>query len=45
MLKQDELKKISGGGFSFSLGMILGGLLTFVIGIFDGYTRPLACNK
>ena len=45
MLKKDELKEISGGGFSISLGVILGGVLTFFIGVFDGYTRPLACHK
>lgn len=45
MLKKEELMKINGGGFSLSLGVILGGILTFVIGIFDGYTRPLACHK
>lgn len=45
VLKNEELLKINGGGFSISLGVILGGLLTFFIGVFDGYTRPLACHK
>ena len=45
MLKKEELMKINGGGFSVGLGMFLGGLLTFFIGIIDGYTRPVSCHK
>lgn len=39
-----ELEKINGGSISTwaIFGTIIGAV--FIIGIFDGYTRPLACN-
>lgn len=43
-IKDEELKKIDAGGFSVSFGLIFGGIVTFFIGLLDGYTRPLACN-
>lgn len=42
-MSNDELLKIS-GGFSLTFGVILGGIFTFLVGIFDGITRPLACR-
>lgn len=44
-ISNEELKKIEAGGFSLSLGLIFGGIATFLIGIIDGFTRPLACHK
>lgn len=41
-LSKNELNSISGGGISGYL--ILGGIVTFIIGIIDGFTRPLKCN-
>lgn len=43
-IKDEELKKIEAGGFSLGLGLILGGIATFLIGLIDGYVRPLACK-
>ena len=43
-LKKDELMKVNGGGFSIGLGFLIGGLTTFIIGVIDGYVRPLKCN-
>ena len=43
MLSEDELKNIYGG---FSKGIIVGiagYVISFVIGLFDGYIRPLDC--
>ena len=45
MKKQELQNIIGGGGFSIGLGVAIGGLITFVIGVFDGYIRPLACRK
>lgn len=42
-LDNNNLKKIEGGGIGWYIA--LGGILTFVIGAFDGYIRPLSCNK
>ena len=41
-LSKEELNSISGGGISGYF--ILGGILTFIIGFIDGFTRPLKCN-
>ena len=43
MLKDDELKQIS-GGFALGTGLLIGGLIAFFIGVVDGYVRPLACR-
>ena len=43
MLKDNELKNIE-GGFSLGTGLLIGGLVTFFIGVIDGYVRPLACR-
>lgn len=43
-LNNDELKKINGGGISFGSILGIGAGLTFIIGLIDGYVRPLACR-
>mgnify|MGYP003514638457 CR=1 FL=1 len=42
-LSKTELNNISGG--AVSAYFIFGGIVTFVIGFIDGFTRPLKCNK
>ena len=44
MLEEKELKQINGGGISITGGIIIGGIVTFIIGVLDGYVRPLACR-
>lgn len=44
LLKKQELKNVYGGGFSFGFLAIIGAGITFLIGVIDGYIRPLACN-
>lgn len=39
-----ELKQITGGAFSFGMALIIGGLATFIIGVVDGFVRPLRCR-
>jgi hypothetical protein len=44
-MNNDELIKVKGG---VSKGIVLGAagvIISFLIGVFDGYYRPLACNK
>ena len=44
-MNNEELIKIEGG---VSKGIVLGAagvIISFLIGVFDGYYRPLACNK
>ena len=44
VLSKEELNDISGGTAIKVKLYALGGLLTFLIGFFDGFTRPLRCN-
>ena len=43
-LTKEELHKIKGGGLSVGAYILIGGIVVFVIGIIDGYVRPLKCN-
>jgi hypothetical protein len=44
-IQNEELSDIEGGGFSIGAILAIGGIVTFFIGIIDGYVRPLKCNK
>ena len=41
-LCKDELCNINGGGVS--IGFLIGAGITFLIGVIDGYVRPLRCH-
>lgn len=43
LLETKELNSIH-GGFGWSIIVGLGALITFVIGVVDGYVRPLKCR-
>jgi len=43
-LTMDELKQISGGGISVGAGLLIASGIVFLIGVIDGYVRPLGCN-
>lgn len=43
ILTKNELLKITGGD-SFSMGALIGGVITFIIGALDGFFRPLKCR-
>ncbi len=45
-LKKEELKNINGGA-AFPVGKwtILFGVATFIIGVINGYQRPLMCTS
>ncbi len=45
MLTDNELLSIEGGAVSWGIVALLGGLLTLIAGIVDGYFRPLTCHK
>ncbi len=42
-LENEQLKKINGGGVG--AWFLIGGIIVFLIGVADGYVRPLACNN
>lgn len=41
-ISKQELHKIKGGGFGLGLAIIAG--VIFIIGVIDGFVRPLKCN-
>lgn len=43
-LKKNELLKINGGGMSVGFGLLIGAGIVFIIGLIDGFVRPLKCN-
>ena len=43
-LSNQELMEIQGGGISLSVGLLIGAGVVFLIGVIDGYIRPLKCN-
>lgn len=44
-IRESELYDITGGAFKSAIWLAAGGLITLIIGIVDGFLRPLVCNK
>lgn len=44
LIEQNELLKISGGGFSFGAIAAIASGIAFIISVIDGYIRPLNCR-
>lgn len=44
-LTKKELKEIKGGSISLGTGLLIGAGIVFLIGLIDGYIRPLKCNN
>lgn len=42
-LDNNDLRNIQ-GGFSLGAGLLIATGITFLIGVIDGYVRPLKCN-
>lgn len=43
-LNDQELQQITGGAARIGLGLLIASGITFLIGLVDGYIRPLACR-
>jgi len=43
-LTKEELKKVSGGAISTKLLALIPLGVSFIVGLIDGYLRPLKCN-
>lgn len=43
-LREEEIKNMK-GGISPSAIILIGAAITVLIGILDGISRPIACNK
>ncbi len=44
-LTNKELNNVVGGISIAGKFMIIGGIISFIIGIIDGFTRPIKCNR
>lgn len=45
ILKDNEAKSIMGGSkVAVAIGIALGAVVSFVLGLIDGYNNPKACN-
>ncbi len=45
MIDKNELISIKGGVSKYFYGIGVGALVSFIVGLIDGYMRPLACRK
>lgn len=43
-ISTQEAKKITGGGITIGGWIGIGAAVVFVIGLIDGFVRPLKCN-
>ena len=43
-LHKKELVNITGGGVGIGFGLLIGAGVVFIIGLIDGFVRPLKCN-
>ncbi len=43
-ISNTELKSIKAGAIRWGLVGIIGGIITFVVGVIDGYTNPSRCR-
>ena len=43
-LEKCEMLEIKGGGLNIGLGLLIGAGIVFIIGLIDGFVRPLPCN-
>jgi len=43
-LNKEQLNSINGGGISIGVGLVIGGIVSFLLGLIDGYARPIKCN-
>lgn len=44
-IRNEELKKVKGGGVNWSLMAGLGAIASFFIGVIDGLVNPKKCNS
>jgi len=44
-INNEEKFTINGGAVNWSIVSIIGGAITFIIGLFDGIYNPTACKK
>ena len=44
-LSNEQMKKISGGGINAGAIALIAGGISMLIGVLDGFLRPMGCNE
>ena len=44
-ISNNELKSIKAGAIHWGIVAIIGGIITFVVGVIDGFTNPSKCRQ
>lgn len=44
-VNEKELENIKGGGITPWVAVGIGAVVVFLIGLYDGFTRPLKCHE
>ena len=44
-MSERELLEVNGGALKWTLALLLGGLGTFLLGLFDGLQNPFKCDQ
>ena len=44
-LKKEEMKEVAGGASPVVVSSIIGVVITFLIGVFHGYSNPESCRN
>jgi hypothetical protein len=45
MINNSELLEIKGGATKYFYGIGIGAIVSFIVGVVDGYMRPLSCHR
>lgn len=43
-IKKQEMKLVDGGANGIFISSVIGVIVTFVVGVFHGYSNPKTCN-
>ena len=44
-LNKNELNDVKAGAIRWGIVGIIGGIITFIVGVIDGYTNPSKCRQ
>ena len=43
-MTMEELYEVKGGAKKWGFGIVIGAVVSFIVGVIDGFMRPLSCN-
>jgi hypothetical protein len=45
LMSNNDMKLVNGGAISIATGILIVSGIIFLIGVIDGFVRPLKCNR